>query len=76
MGNVAVLLSGNTLLWAGGAASGITGVQAPQFSSGQIAGPISSGSFVGIAFNTGRVLGRALTSGGIGSGIQMYVCLE
>lgn len=35
-----------------------------------------SGAFVGTAFNTGRVFGRAITSGGSGIGIQMLVTLE
>jgi hypothetical protein len=49
------------------------------FAGGIISGYASdtiSGSLTGIAFNTGRVLGRALTSGVVGSGIQMYVCVE
>jgi len=49
-----------------GALTGVTGVQAPQF---------GSGSFVGAAFNTGRVIGKALTSGLSGFGIQMLVNL-
>jgi len=46
------------------------------FSSGSLAGLFNSGAFVGTSFNTGRVLGRALTSGGSGAAIQMLVCLE
>jgi hypothetical protein len=53
---------------ASGLVSGITTIDTPaQFSSGSIAGT---------AFNTGRVLGKALTSGLSGLGIQMLVCLE
>jgi len=37
---------------------------------------ITSGTFTGTAFNTGRVIGKALTSGLSGFGIQMLVCLE
>jgi len=47
------------------------------FNSGSLAGKFNSGAFVGTAFNTGRILGRALTSGGSGmAAIQMMVCLE
>ena len=84
-GALTVQASDGALGWVSGLASGLTGIRAPQFSSGSIAAQFTSGSiasifnsglFVGTAFNTGRVLGRALTSGGIGSGIQMYVCVE
>ena len=34
---------------------------------------VASGAPLGTAFNTGRVLGKALTSGGSGTGIQMLV---
>jgi hypothetical protein len=67
----------NTITPAGslGGNSLVSGLQA---ASGIISGiaTIVSGTFTGTAFNTGRVLGRALTSGGVGSGIQMYVCVE
>lgn len=43
----------------GGLMSGITGVQAP--------------AFTGTAFNTARVVGKALDNGGIGSGIRLLV---
>lgn len=35
---------------------------------------VSGALFVGTSFNTGRVIARALMSGGIGSAIQVYVC--
>lgn len=49
-----------------------------QVASGIISGYtsiIASGQPIGAAFNTGRVLGRALTSGLSGLGIQMLVSL-
>jgi hypothetical protein len=45
-----------------GFVSGLTGIRSPQFSSGLV--------------QTGRMLGRALTSGGVGQGIQAMVSLE
>lgn len=39
-------------------------------------GSLSGAAITGTAFNTGRLLGRALTSGLSGYGIQMIVCLE
>lgn len=64
--------------------AGATGiVSGIQVASGDISGlatidtpsQFSSGSFAGTAFNTGRVVGKALTSGLSGLGIQMLVCL-
>lgn len=37
---------------------------------------IASGQLTGAAFNTGRVLGKALISGGSGAAIQMLVSLQ
>ncbi|GAI08127.1 unnamed protein product [marine sediment metagenome] len=56
---------------AGGVVSGLTG------SGHMIMSGLGGGILSGYAsINTGRVLGKALTSGGAGSGIQMLVCLE
>ena len=72
----AVVVGAAGLATLSGAVTGVVGVQSPQFSSGGFAGNFNSGGFTGTAFNTGRLLGRALTSGGIGSGIQAFICLE
>lgn len=53
---------------ASGIISGFTTINTPSV--------FSSGAFAGTAFLTGRVLGKALTSGLLGSGIQMLVCVE
>lgn len=60
---LALMVSGadSALQFPGGAASGITGVQIP--------------AFTGSGFYTARVIGKALTSGGFGSGIVMLVSL-
>lgn len=76
-----VPIAGGGLVSGEQVASGIisgwaTITSAPIFSSGRVAIPLSSGSFAGTAFYTGRVLGKALTSGGSGAAIQMLVCLE
>jgi len=67
-------------LIASGLGSGIlSGLRIPLSGYVGIATPsiFSSGALAGTAFNTGRVLGRALTSGGSGmAAIQMMVCLE
>ena len=75
-GALTAQVTAGALGWASGLASGLTGIRAPQFSSGSIASIFNSGLFAGTAFNTGRILARALTSGGIGSGIQAFICLE
>jgi len=65
--------AGYPLVSGGGLVSGL------QAASGIISGYATvniSGAFVGTAYNTGRVLGRALTSGGSGIGIQVLVTLE
>lgn len=57
-----VITGGDTpLRWVSGAASGLTGAQ------------FSSGVFTGTAFITGRVLGKALASGTLNSGIPLLV---
>jgi hypothetical protein len=67
----------NTITPAGSLGGGglVSGLQA---ASGIISGyaTLTSGTFTGTAFNTGRVLGKALTSGLSGLGIQMLVSLE
>lgn len=60
------------VITSGGSRSGVTGVQ---FCSGGLAATFGSGLLVGTAFNTGRVVGKALTSGLSGVGIQMIVSL-
>ena len=80
-------ISGWINLISGGVASGnvTVGVGFLASTSGLVSGlggvdiitqPIfSSGFFVGTAFNTARVLGKALASGGVGSGIPVLVAL-
>ena len=53
---------------ASGIISGFTTINTPSI--------FSSGAFAGTAYNTGRILGRALTSGASGLGIQMLVSPE
>jgi len=63
-------IDGATLFGHGGLISGVTGFTG--------AAPVFSGSvptFTGTAFNTARVLGKALESGGIGSGIRVLITL-
>ncbi len=71
------LISGSLLMsgyFASGFLSGVlSGYGYP--TSGFVQANIS-GAFVGTAFNTGRVLGKALTSGLSGLGIQMIVSVE
>lgn len=62
---------------ASGIISGYATLTQPAFASGSYAGAFNSGAFVGTAFYTGRVLGKALTSGGSGmAAIQMLVSLQ
>jgi len=82
LGGLLSVQGSNTALgWASGLVSGITGALfvsgslAGLFSSGAIAGAFNSGVFTGTAFNTERVLGKALTSGLSGASIQMLVSL-
>ena len=65
--------------------SGVAGFLGNSYTpAGVVSGAISqitpagavSGAFLGTAFNTGRILGRALTSGGMGSGIRALISLE
>lgn len=75
-GGLTAQATAGALGWTSGLASGLTGIRAPQFSSGSIASIFNSGLFAGTAFNTGRVIGKALVSGGSGASVQMLVCLE
>lgn len=54
----------------------LSGVIGAIFASGLIDMSLSSGTFVGTPFYTGRVIGKALTSGLSGLGIQMLVSRE
>jgi hypothetical protein len=66
-------------LISGGVGSGnvTVGIGALGNTSGILSGlggvVFSSGLFAGTAFNTTRVMGKALTSAGVGSGLIMYV---
>lgn len=72
-GSLAAAFSGNMV--AAFHSGSLVGLGA--FHSGSMTGAFNSGAFAGTAFNTGRVLGRALTSGGSGMpSIQMLVSLE
>lgn len=62
------MIASGTWGFSGFIASGFATISTPSI--------FSSGAFTGTAFNTGRVLGRALTSGLSGLGIQMLVSLE
>ncbi len=66
---------GAALMTPGGLVSGVTGFlgEVPTFTG---AAPVFSGAvptFTGTAFNTARVVGKALDNGGIGSGIRLLV---
>lgn len=70
-------VEGLALINPGGLMSGVTGFlgEIPIFTG---ATPVFSGAiptFTGTAFNTARVLGKALASGGMGSGIPVLVTL-
>lgn len=62
-GGVTLQATAGALGWASGSASGLTGVS------------FVSGRYVGTAFNTARVLGKALASGAAGRGIPILVTL-
>lgn len=67
-----LILSG----YAGGILSGgISLTSPPIFSSGVGAVSFSSGSFAGTSWNTTRIIGKALASGGAGSGISILVAI-
>ena len=62
VGSGSIVMGASRLACTSGLQSGLTGIRAPQFGSG-------------LAL-TGLVLGRALGSGGVGSGIQVMVEVE